>query len=155
MGEAMKKVIAIGVILLILAIFALHSIFTLALNQKKVQAPLLPFPAQTVAPSASIPAAETTPPSNGSHPVVYIPTAEEIKQSIEDQNQKRKAMKELMAARNKKAEKVMAEVTTALSSPVSQETVSEDTPPAFSPEARAERNKELRDGIKIHRYFPR
>ena len=145
--------IAIGVILFVLTIFAIYSISTL--SPKKVPAPLLTSPDQTVVPSTPVATTETTPFSNGNRPIVYIPTTEEINQSIEDQNQKRKAMEELIAARNKKTEKVMAAVTANLASSVSQETVSENTPPELSPEARAQRNKELRDGIKAHLYFPR
>jgi hypothetical protein len=155
MSEDRKKMIAIGAILFILSIFAVYSIFIFVINSKEVQAPLQPYPVETVAPSASAPASETTFPSNGSHPVGYMPTAEEINQSIEDRSKKQEVMKELIAVRNKKEEKVMASAAAALSSPVSQETVSEDAAPAFSPEARAERNKELQDGIAAHRYFPR
>ena len=155
MTEDGKKMLAIGVILFILAIFALHSVLMLRLNPKKAQEPFLAAPVQTAEPSVSAPAPEAPLSSDGSHPVVSIPTAEEIKLSIEDQNQKQKAMEELMATRDRKAKKVMAAATAALSSAGSQETVSEDSPPPLSPEARAERNKELRDGIKAHRYFPR
>ena len=152
MSENMKKVIAISTILFILFIFALHSIITFVQNQKQVRIPLQsPLVQMMVAPAPE----PTTPPSNAGHPVVYIPTAEEINQSIEDQNQKQKFKEELMATRNKKAERVVAAVTAALSSPVSQETISKDTPPALSLEERAEHNKELQAGIKVHRYFPR
>ena len=149
MSENVKKALAVGVVLFILAILALHSIFTLVPTPKQEPLPLSPV--QTTVSSTSAP----TPTSNGNLPVVYIPTNEEIKQFIEDQNQKRKAREELMATRNKKTEKVIATATAALSSSASQEVASEKTPSPLSPEARAERNKELRDGIKAHLYFPR
>jgi hypothetical protein len=150
MSEEMKRIIAIVAILFVLAVFALHSISTLALRQKTSPGPLPSSSSQTAtAPSVLAPIKEAASASNSS--VVHIPTAEEIRKSIEDQNQKRKAMEELIAARNKKAEKVMAEVAAA----ASQNAVSENTVPQLSAEARAERNKELRDGIKAHRYFPR
>ena len=155
MNEDFKKMIALGVILFILTLFALHSIFTSMLNSKKDQTPLLSSPVETVDASASASVLEATLASSDSPLVVSIPTVEEINQSIEDRNQKRKAMEALVAARNIKAERVMASAAAALSSPVSQETAPEDTPPSLSPEARAERNKELRDGIKTHQYFPR
>jgi len=153
MSEDMKKMMAVGVILFVLAIFAVYSIFIFVVNSKRAQAPLLPYPVETVAPSASAPASEIILPSIDNRPVGYMPTAEEINQSIEDRTKKREVMKELIAARNKKAEKVIASAVAALSSPAS-ETVSEDAAPAFSPEARAERNKELHDGITAHKYFP-
>jgi len=153
MSDAAKKIIVIGIILLVLTIFAWHSISMFSLSTQRGQAPLLP-PA-IPDPSASIPIAETPFPARGNAPVISIPTDEEIRQSIEDQNQKQETMKKLIAARNEKAEKVMASAAAALASPDAQETVSENTPPPLSPEARAERNKELRNGIYAHRYFPR
>ena len=153
MSENAKKMIAIGAVFFVLSIFAVYSIFIFALNSHKVQAPLQPYPVETAAPSAPAPASETTLPSISNGPAGYMPTDEEINQSIEDRNQKREVMKELIASRNKKAEKVIASAVAVLSSPAS-ETVSENASPAFSPEARAARTKELHDGINAHKYFP-
>jgi predicted metal-dependent phosphoesterase TrpH len=153
MSENAKKMIALGAVLFVLSIFAVYSIFIFALNSHKVQAPLQPYPVETDALSASAPASEITLSSIDNRPVGYMPTAEEINQSIEDRTKKREVMKELIAARNKKAEKVTASAIAVLSSPAS-ETAAEDTLPALSPEARDARNKELHEGIKAHKYFP-
>jgi hypothetical protein len=189
MREEVKGSIVIGAALFFLAIFAWHSISMLPKEQIQAQNPPLASPAQE--PVLSFPVQDAVAGiilPEGSSPVVSIPTVEEIKQGIEDQNQKRKAMEELMAARNKKRDEVMAAITATESSPVSRETASDQTQtslsqesgpgqgqelqdnsktrrsvqetvpgqtlPLLSPAARAERNRELRDGIKAHLYFP-
>ena len=151
MSDAVKKIIVVGVILLILTILAWYSISMLALSIKRGQAPL---PVQT-SDSATAPVAGVPSPTGDNVPAISIPTDEEIRQNIEDHKQKQEAMEKLIAARNEKAEKVMASAAAALASPDSQEAVSANTRPPISPEAKAERNKELRDGIYAHRYFPR
>ena len=74
MSEDMKKMMAVGVILFVLAIFAVYSIFIFVVISKRTQAPLLPYPVETVAPSASAPASEIILPSIDNRPVGYIPT---------------------------------------------------------------------------------
>ncbi len=151
MSEETKIKVAIGVILFILAFFAWQSISMLPKRQIQIEASLIPSPAQAPAESATA----EVPPLEGGSPVVSIPTAEEIERSIKDQNQKRKAMEKLIATRNEKAGKVLAAVKATSSLADSQETIPEKDTPKLSPKARDERNKELHDGIKAHRYFPR
>jgi hypothetical protein len=193
MSEGTKRRVVIGVVLFVLAVFAWYSISTLPKKQTQTEDPLLLSPAQGPVLSSQVrgavgPVAAEVARQEGSSSVVSIPTLEEIKQSIEDQDQKRKTMEELMTARNKKRDEVMAAITAEESSSVSQETASDQTQtslsqtsgagqgqesqdnskarrsvqgtapaqtlPLLSPAARAERNKELRDGIKAHLYFP-
>ncbi len=151
MNHENKILIAIRAILIILAFFAWHSISLLSKNKATIDAALLPSPTQTAADPV---VTEVAPLSTGSHPVDYLPTTEEIQLSIEDHTQKQAAMKKLMATRDEKAEKVIAQARAASASDASQEAVTKDAP-KFSPEERTEHNKELRDGIKAHIYFPR
>ena len=130
---------------------AWFSLSALPHNRKKTPEPPLPPPAQTaVEPRATN---SLSLPSD-SRPAGYLPTDEEIRQSIEDQNQKREAREKLKAARDKKAEAVVAAVNAAPPPTDSPEATAEDKTPKRSPEEIEERNKELRDGIKVHMYFP-
>lgn len=149
MSDETKMKVAIGVILFVLAFFAWQSISMLPKRQIQGTLPLPPAQ-ETAAPAA----AEVTPPE-ASNPVVSIPTDEEIENSIEDQNQKRKSMEELIEARNEKSEKVLGAVKIASLLADPQETDSKKEKPGLSPEARDARNKELHDGINAHTYFPR
>ena len=150
MTDEKKIWIAAGVILLILSFFAWHSIYMLPKRQPPIKAPLLSSQVQTPAEFATLGI-----PTKGGSPAVLIPTAEEIELSIADQDQKRKTMEKLIETRNAKAGKVMAAVEAESSLSDSQETLSEKDTPKLSLEERDERNKEIRDGIKAHRYFPR
>ena len=151
MNDEKKIWVAIGAILLILSFFAWRSISMLPKRPIQIEAPLSPAPAQMPTDSATA----EVPPLAGGSLVISIPTAEEIEQSIADQDQKRKAMEKLIETRNEKAKKVIAAVKAASSVADSQEAIHEKNTPKLSPEERDERNKELRDGIKAHMYFPR
>jgi hypothetical protein len=152
MSEDTKKILALGVILLILGIVTWHALWMHSLNQKNsVEQPQSLAPIN--APVAEVSEMETA--SNpGPLPIVYLPSSKEIEESIEDQQQKQKAAEELVAARKKKAKKVLAIVAAESALPEIPEENSENTPASLSPEGRAERNNELKEGIKAGRYFP-
>ena len=152
MADDLKKMIPIGVILFTLVLLAWYSLSTLPRDRKISPAPSLPSPDQV----AAVPATkDSISLPMDSRPVAYLPTNEEIQLRIEDQNQKREAREKLRAARDKKADAVIAAVNAAPAPTDSQEAISEDVTPHLTPEKRAERNKELQDGIKAHMYFPR
>ena len=151
MTDEKKILIVIGSILFILIFFAWRSISILPHKQVRIEPPLSSTPAE----APTEPAATEVPPLEDSSLVVSIPTAEEIKQSIQDQEQKRENMEKLIATRDEKAEKVITAAKAASSLTDTHETISEDNKSKLSPEERAERDKELRDGIKAHIYFPR
>lgn len=151
MKNDIKKLVPIGSVLFVLVIIAWYSLSTLPHNRKKTPEPPLLTPTQTaVEPGAT----DSFSLPKDSRPAGYLPTDEEILQSIEDQNKKREAREKLKEARDKKAEAVIAAVNAAPPPPDSPDVIPEDATPKRSPEEMEERNKELRDGIKVHMYFP-
>ena len=118
----------------------------------KTQEPSQPSSLPPPAPVAAEDGLSEVPPLAGSSPVeVRIPTDEEIQQSIDDHNEKQKAVEKKIAERNSKKDAVMAAIRAEESSPVSQETISEETTLPLSPEERTGQSKELRDKAKAAR----
>ena len=163
MDEPLKKAIAIGVILFVMAFSAFYVLFKLSLHKSKI-AVKTPAPSEAtpsvpaVSPAADpTPFSELTPSSNTALPVGYIPTQEEIKKSIAIKEQNKKAMEDLMEKRNQKAAKVIDASKMALAEPSAQNDGKEavDSTPPLSPEETAARRKEIIQAIKDGRWCVR